>query len=140
MRGKVGIVIGLAAGYVLGARAGRERYEQIKTQWLKVWHLDPVQEQVEKVKDFAKSSALAVPGVLWEGAKKVTSAISSKDTPGAKLDAAIDEGEKQSAKVKKAAEKDAREVKKTVQKKVDDLQERQKREAKAAGDASPSGA
>src|SRR3546814_17314066 len=30
MKGKVGLVIGLAAGYVLGARAGRERYEQIK--------------------------------------------------------------------------------------------------------------
>ena len=30
MRGKIGIVVGLAAGYVLGSRAGRERYEQIK--------------------------------------------------------------------------------------------------------------
>ena len=29
MRGKVGLVIGLGVGYVLGTRAGRERYEQI---------------------------------------------------------------------------------------------------------------
>ena len=29
MRGKIGIVVGLAAGYVLGSRAGRERYEQL---------------------------------------------------------------------------------------------------------------
>lgn len=36
MRGKVGLVIGLAAGYVLGTRAGRERYEQIKAQAEKV--------------------------------------------------------------------------------------------------------
>ena len=55
MRGKVGLVIGLAAGYVLGTRAGRERYEQIKAQVDKVWNLDPVQEQVAKAKDFAKS-------------------------------------------------------------------------------------
>ena len=32
MRGKAGLVIGLAIGYVLGTRAGRERYEQIKAQ------------------------------------------------------------------------------------------------------------
>jgi hypothetical protein len=29
MRGKILIVAGLAVGYVLGARAGRERYEDI---------------------------------------------------------------------------------------------------------------
>jgi membrane protein DedA with SNARE-associated domain len=31
MRFKTGIVVGMAAGYVLGARAGRERYQQIKS-------------------------------------------------------------------------------------------------------------
>ncbi len=56
MRGKAGLVIGLAVGYVLGTRAGRERYEQIKAQALKVWNFDPVQDQVDKVKDFAKST------------------------------------------------------------------------------------
>ena len=30
--GKATLVVGLAAGYVLGTRDGRERYEQIKTQ------------------------------------------------------------------------------------------------------------
>ena len=74
MRGKVGIVIGLAAGYVLGTRAGRERYEQIKTQATKVWELDPVQNQVEKVKAFGASALQAVPGVVWNGAKRVTNA------------------------------------------------------------------
>jgi hypothetical protein len=29
MRGKLGIAVGLAAGYVLGTRAGRERYQQL---------------------------------------------------------------------------------------------------------------
>jgi hypothetical protein len=29
MRGKLGIALGLAAGYVLGTRAGRERYQQL---------------------------------------------------------------------------------------------------------------
>ena len=30
MKFRAGLITGLAAGYVLGARAGRERYEQIK--------------------------------------------------------------------------------------------------------------
>jgi hypothetical protein len=29
MKGKIGIAVGLAAGYVLGTRAGRERYQQL---------------------------------------------------------------------------------------------------------------
>ena len=82
MRGKVGLVIGLAAGYVLGTRAGRERYEQIKAQVDKVWNLEPVQEQVGKVKDFAKSTAMALPSTLWDSAVKVTKAATSKGTPG----------------------------------------------------------
>ena len=78
MRGKVGLVIGLAAGYVLGTRAGRERYEQIKAQVDKVWNLEPVQEQVDKAKDFAKSTAMALPSTLWDSAVKVTKAATSK--------------------------------------------------------------
>jgi hypothetical protein len=76
MRGKVGLVLGLGVGYVLGTRAGRERYEQIKAQAQKVWELDPVQNQVEKVKAFGASALRAVPGAVWNGAKRVTSAAS----------------------------------------------------------------
>jgi hypothetical protein len=110
MRGKVGLVIGLAAGYVLGARAGRERYEQIKAQVDKVWNLEPVQEQVSKAKEFAKSTAMALPSTLWDSAVKVTKSATSKGTPGQKLDAAIRTGQGQAADVSAAAEKSARAV------------------------------
>lgn len=30
MRGRLGLLIGFGAGYVLGAKAGRERYEQLR--------------------------------------------------------------------------------------------------------------
>jgi hypothetical protein len=80
MRGKVGLVVGLAAGYVLGTRAGRERYEQIKAGAQKVWELDPVQNQVEKVKAFGASAVKAIPGVVWDGAKRVTSAAAGSGT------------------------------------------------------------
>ena len=84
MKGKAGIVVGLAVGYVLGSRAGRERYEQIKTQWLKVWNTPPVQKQLDNAKELAKTAALALPSTVWDGAVKVVkAATSSKGTPGA---------------------------------------------------------
>ena len=76
MRGKAALVVGLVAGYVLGARAGRERYEQIKAQAEKVWDQPVVQGQVEKVKAFGVSAMKSVPGVVWKGAKSVTGAAS----------------------------------------------------------------
>jgi hypothetical protein len=120
MRGKAGLVIGLAVGYVLGTRAGRERYEQIKTQWLKVWNLDPVQEQVGKVKDFAKSSAMALPSTLWDSAVKVGKAAAAKGTAGQKLDAAVQVGKDQADDVAKAAKTSAKAAKDAVEDLIDD--------------------
>jgi hypothetical protein len=121
MKGKVGLVIGLAAGYVLGARAGRERYEQIKSQALKVWNLDPVQEQVGKAKVFAKSSAMALPSTLWDSAVKVTKAATSKGTtPGQRLDAAIKVGKDSADDVGRAADTSASAVKDAVDDVIDD--------------------
>src|SRR5688500_12469003 len=104
MKGKIGLVVGLGVGYVLGTRAGRERYEQIKTQWLKLYHLDPVQEQVEKVKDFVGDKAAAVPGALWTGAVKVVKSVKSNGTPGQKLDAVIASGKEAAEEVAEAAD------------------------------------
>lgn len=121
MKGKVGLVIGLAAGYVLGSRAGRERYEQIKSQAAKVWNMDPVQEQVDKVKDFAKSSAMALPSTLWDSAVKVTKAATSKGTtPGQRLDAAIKVGKDSADDIGTAADTSVSAAKRAVDDALDD--------------------
>ena len=105
MRGKVGLVIGLGVGYVLGTRAGRKRYEQIKTQAARVWNLEPVQEQVGRVKDLAASGAMKVPAAAWGGLVGVVKTIASNTgTPGQKLDAVIDEAKDTVDDVKKAAD------------------------------------
>lgn len=119
MRGKVGLVIGLGLGYVLGTRAGRERYEQIKEQALKVWNLDPVQQQVGKVKDFAKSTAMALPNALWDGATKVVKAAGRDGTAGQRLDAAVKAGKDSADDVKKAAQATVDEAARAVEDKLE---------------------
>ncbi|GAB3151587.1 hypothetical protein GCM10027058_17980 [Microbacterium neimengense] len=114
MRGKAGLVIGLAAGYVLGTRAGRERYEQIKTQAQKVWNLAPVQKQVGKLQEVGKSALLAVPTALFSGAVKITKAVTTDGTPGQRLDAALDAGADAAEDVADAAETTASAAKKST--------------------------
>jgi hypothetical protein len=44
MRGKLMFLTGLAAGFVLGSRAGREKYEEIRANAQKLWEHPTVQE------------------------------------------------------------------------------------------------
>ena len=44
MRGKLMFISGLAAGFVLGSRAGREKDEEIRANAKKVWEHPTVQE------------------------------------------------------------------------------------------------
>lgn len=121
MRGKIGIVIGLGAGYVLGSRAGRQRYDQIKTNFLKLWNTEPVQKQVGKAKELGKTAALALPSTIWDGAVKVTKAATRSGTPGQKLDSAVQAGKASAKDVARGAEVTADEVKKAADKTVKDL-------------------
>lgn len=116
MKGKIGLVVGLGVGYVLGTRAGRERYEQIKTQWLKVWNLDPVQQQVEKAKSFVGDKAAAVPGAIWTGVVKVAKSVGGDGTPGQKLDSALATSKNAADDVAKAADEATAEARKTAAK------------------------
>lgn len=104
MRGKAGLVIGLGVGFVLGARAGRERYEQIKAAAQKVWNLEPVQVEVARAKALAKSSAMKVPRAAWNGFVKVAGAATGDGTPGQRLDATVDQAKRTARSVRKAAD------------------------------------
>ena len=55
--GKLTFIAGMAAGYVLGSRAGRQRYEQIRRTSGKVWNSGPVQKQVFNAKEVARTKA-----------------------------------------------------------------------------------
>lgn len=50
MRFRVGLVTGLATGYYLGARAGRQRYDQINRTLAKVRRSETFEEVTERAK------------------------------------------------------------------------------------------
>jgi len=82
MRGKILFATGLAVGYVLGTRAGRERYEQIRATVSKLWNDPRVQKQVHTAEDFvgdqAKKAVSAAADKVSETATNATSRARSR--------------------------------------------------------------
>jgi hypothetical protein len=74
-------------GYVLGARAGRERYEQLRTQFDKVRNDPRVQEKTQQAADLAKEKAPVVKDKLTDVAGTATEKVKAK-TGG---DSSVDE-------------------------------------------------
>ena len=75
MRGKILFALGLGVGYVFGTRAGRARYNQIKSAALKVWNDPRVQEQVAVATEFVKDKAPEVADFVTTNAKKVAAKV-----------------------------------------------------------------
>ena len=79
------VLVGLGVGYVLGARAGRERYDLIVEKVTGVWE-DPrvatarreaaryAREQAPIIRDKAQAVAKAAPSVVADRAKDVAAA------------------------------------------------------------------
>ncbi|ARC55567.1 hypothetical protein AS850_00560 [Frondihabitans sp. 762G35] len=61
MQGKLIFVAGAAIGYVLGSRAGHQRYKQISAGASKFWHSRPIQKQVDKA---SAAAGDIVPGIV----------------------------------------------------------------------------
>ncbi len=71
-KGKLLLIgVGVGVGYVLGARAGRERYDQIAAAWGRIWHTPIVQKQVEFVSDRMDDAA----EIANAGAKRLVDRI-----------------------------------------------------------------
>ena len=57
MKNKLVFAAGMAAGYVLGARAGRASYEQIKVKANELWSNPKVQDKVSQASETVKANA-----------------------------------------------------------------------------------
>jgi hypothetical protein len=94
MRGKFLFIVGLAIGYVFGTRAGRKRYEQIKSAAQNIWESEPVQWSVKQaqdaVGDVAEEAITAAKRVIHQvtgdkpAAKKAPAAKPAAAKPAAK--------------------------------------------------------
>jgi hypothetical protein len=80
MRGKLLFIVGGLAGYVLGARAGRKRYDQIAAAANDFWNAKPVQRRVSEVRDFALEAVGDAPVALFKAGKKAVNSMQSKKT------------------------------------------------------------
>lgn len=78
MKGKILFVAGLGVGYVLGTRAGREKYEQLKSTATKLWNDPRVQRQVDAAETFVKDKAPDVAEFVSGSAKKVVTQVTGK--------------------------------------------------------------
>ena len=74
---KTTILAAAAAGYVLGARAGRERYEQIVDAAGRVKGSPQVQKAAAQAQDFAAEQAPIVKEKAQEAAEKASGAAKS---------------------------------------------------------------
>ncbi len=132
MRLKLLFIVGLGVGYVLGARAGRPRYEQIKAKATDAWEDPRVQKVVTETQDFVKENAPIVQEKVIEGTKAAVAGaqdaaerasdiakdLSGKiaDTSKAVSDKVGDSGKDISGKVVKSAKSASKSAKETSRK------------------------
>lgn len=66
-----------AGGYILGARAGRERYEQIAAKAKKLWNNPKVQQAAADAKDVVAEQAPGMKEKATRSAKKAAARVKS---------------------------------------------------------------
>ena len=72
MRGRLGVLVGFGAGYVLGAKAGRDRYEQLRRLYENVQASPAFQKATGKAKDAVGSGLDQAKDIASGGVSKVT--------------------------------------------------------------------
>jgi hypothetical protein len=78
MFSKSSLLIGFAAGYVLGARAGRERYEQISAGARRFAGNPTVQSAASRAQETVAAQAPVVADAVKEKATSAASAVADK--------------------------------------------------------------
>ncbi len=77
---RAGLIFGFGVGYVLGARAGRERYEELKASWDQFMGNPSVQSVVDRGRDAAATGADAGIRAVGRAADNVRERTEGSDT------------------------------------------------------------
>ncbi len=78
MRGRLGVFIGFGAGYVLGAKAGRERYEQLQRLYENVISSPAFQQATGRAKDAMGTGLGQAKDLATEGVSKVGDVVKER--------------------------------------------------------------
>ena len=87
MKGKLAVLAGVGVGYVLGTKAGRERYEQIRGTARRLWEDPRMAEKRQQAAHVARDQAMhAKDAVSEKVSEKVhqrqgTGSVSASDLP-----------------------------------------------------------
>ena len=77
---KLMVLAALGVGYVLGARAGRERYDQLVNQFDRVRKNPQVQKQTQHLAEMAKEQAPVVKDKVGDVAAAAVNMVHSSDS------------------------------------------------------------
>ena len=83
MSGKLKMLLGFGVGYVLGARAGRKRYDQLVAQARRVWHDPWVQAKAEEARQMAGEMSAEAGQALIDKAADAAAEPAAEETPPA---------------------------------------------------------
>jgi oxygen-dependent protoporphyrinogen oxidase len=70
MKGKAMLVVGAGIGYLLGSRAGRQPYEQIRDGAERLWQDPRVQDKAARAQDLAREKAPKLHEKVTQTAKR----------------------------------------------------------------------
>lgn len=82
---KTGAVVGFAMGYYLGAKAGRERYEELRSQLRRLQDNPRVQEARDRAVEVAEKGA----GRAWQAVEERLPASGSSGSSGTDTDTIV---------------------------------------------------
>lgn len=78
MRFRFGLLVGFGAGYVLGSKAGRQRYEQIRRRWAQVTGSPAVSRATERTREMAEEKAKRALYAVQSGVEKAGTAVKDR--------------------------------------------------------------
>jgi predicted membrane chloride channel (bestrophin family) len=82
MRFRLGLLLGFAVGYVLGSKAGTERYDQIRKLWGSVAASEPAQQLGTELRTVADRASDVLEQKASEQVDKVTELVQGGDGGG----------------------------------------------------------
>jgi hypothetical protein len=95
---KSGFLVGFGVGYVLGSKAGRQRYEEIRHWWNQFTGSPTVQRAAERTKAVATDASKRGLDVVQTGVEKAGSAVKDRLHKDDLNDPLVDKLESQSGR------------------------------------------